>query len=82
MWQSMPGLIHPALPCSLRKDILRWVGHAIRMPAHRLPRQILNGQPLDGHRSAGGQKTRYKDHLKTLLKKCNIKTTSTRVPGC
>ena len=43
------------------------------MPAHRQPQQILYGLLLDGQRSAGGQKKRYKDHIKTLLKKCDIK---------
>ena len=60
----------------LAQKHLRWVGHVIRMPAHRLPRQILYGQLLDGQRSAGGPKKRYKDHLKTLLKQCNIPPTA------
>ena len=60
----------------LAQKHLRWVGHVIRMPAHRLPRQILYGQLLDDQRSAGGPKKRYKDHLKTLLKQCNIPPTA------
>ena len=63
----------PSITVLLGQKHLRWVGHVIRMPAHRLPRQILYGQLLDGQRSAGGQKKRYKDHIKTLLKKCDIK---------
>ena len=35
---------------------LRWLGHAIRLPDHRLPKQILYGQLLEGNRSAGGKK--------------------------
>ena len=54
---------------------LRWLGHAIRLPDHRLPKQILYGQLLEGNRSAGGPKKRFKDHSKDLLKKCNIQPT-------
>ena len=66
----------PSIAVLLAQKHLRWVGHVIRMPPHRLPRQILYGQLLDGQRSAGGQKLRFKDHLKTLLKKCNITPTA------
>ena len=55
---------------------LRWLGHAIRLPDHRLPRQILYGQLLEGNRSAGGPKKRFKDYSKDLLKKCSIQPTS------
>ncbi|KAL6480025.1 hypothetical protein MHYP_G00110580 [Metynnis hypsauchen] len=43
------------------------------MSYNRLPRKVLYGQLDHGQRSAGGQKKRYKDQLKTALKKCNIK---------
>ncbi|XP_076036971.1 uncharacterized protein LOC143022573 [Oratosquilla oratoria] len=51
---------------------LRWVGHTIRMPENRLPRQMLCGQLSSGSRSVGGPKKRYKDHCKDLLIKCNV----------
>ena len=54
------------------KRQLRWVGHVIRMPENRLPKQLLFGELTEGHRSVGGQKKRFKDHLNALLKKCNI----------
>ena len=50
----------------------RWVGHVIRMPENHLPKQLLFGELFEGHRSVGGQKKRFKDHLNALLKKYNI----------
>ena len=51
---------------------LRWLGHIIRMPHSRLPHCVLYGQLRLGHRSVGGQKKRFKDHIMSILKKCNI----------
>ena len=51
---------------------LRWLGHVCRMEDSRLPRTILYGELTTGHRSAGGQKKRFKDHLKMTLKRCGV----------
>ncbi|KAI8519108.1 hypothetical protein Bbelb_023650 [Branchiostoma belcheri] len=51
---------------------LRWAGHVIRMPGNRLPRHILYGELTNGSRSVGGQHKRYKDNLKSNLKKCGL----------
>ena len=61
-----------SIEATLAKRQLRWVGHVKRMPEHRLPRKVLYGQLKDGQRSQGGQRKRYKDHIKTTLKACNI----------
>ena len=50
----------------------RWAGHIVRMPNHRLPKQIFYGELWDGKRKVGGQKKRYKDSLKATLKELQI----------
>ena len=55
---------------------LRWVGHTIRMPEYRLPRQMLYGKLAEGSRHRGGPCKRYRDHIKATLKLCNIPSDS------
>ena len=57
----------PTIESMLLHRQLRWLGHIIR-----LPHCVLYGQLRLGHRSVGGQKKRFKDHIKSILKKCNI----------
>ncbi|KAL1255534.1 hypothetical protein QQF64_013595 [Cirrhinus molitorella] len=45
------------------------------MPEHRLPRQVLYSQLMGAKRSAGGQKWRFKDYTRDLLKRANIPIT-------
>ena len=56
----------------ITKRQLRWLGHVIRMPDNRLPKQVLYGQLKNGHRRPGGPKKRFKDQVKSSLKKCKI----------
>ena len=53
---------------------LRWTGHVKRMPDERLPKKVIYGELQDGKRSQGGQKKRFKDTHKALLKDFNIPT--------
>ncbi|KAJ3581699.1 hypothetical protein NHX12_016361, partial [Muraenolepis orangiensis] len=62
-----------SIEATITQHQLRWLGHVVRMPSNRLPGRVLYGQLHHGRRSAGGQKKRYKDQLKTALKKCKIR---------
>ena len=62
----------PTIEFMLLHRQLRWLGHVIRMPHSRLPHCVLYGQLKLGRRSVGGQKKRFKDHIKSILKRCNI----------
>lgn len=61
-----------SIEAQIAKRSLKWIGHVIRMQDNRLPKKVLFAELAQGTRSAGGQKKRYKDHLKTTLKACNI----------
>lgn len=56
------------MEAAMAKKHLRWIGHTIRMPDHRLPRQVVYGQLRGAKRSAGVQKQRFKDYTRDLLK--------------
>ena len=62
----------PTIESMLLHRQLRWLGHVIGMPNSRLTHCVLYGQLRLGHRSVGGQKKHFKDHIKSILKKCNI----------
>lgn len=61
-----------SLESMIVKNRLRWAGHLVRMPNHRLPKQILYAELENGKRSQGGQRKRFKDCLKDNLKRCHI----------
>ena len=48
------------------------LGHIMRMPENRLPRQLLVCAPSRGRRSAGGQKLRWNDQVLRDLQSCNL----------
>ena len=62
----------PTIESMLLHRQIRWLGHVIRMPHSRLPHCVLYGQLRLSRWSVGGQKKRFKDHIKSILKKCNI----------
>ena len=62
----------PTIESMLLHRQLRWLGHDIRMPHSRLPHYVLYGQLGLGHRSVGGHMKCFKDHIKLILKKCNV----------
>ena len=62
----------PSIESMLLHNQLFWLGHVIRKRHSRLSHRVLYGQLRLGHRSVGGQMKRFKDHIKSILKKCNI----------
>ena len=62
----------PIIESMLLHRQLRWLGHVIRMPHSRLPHCGLYGQLRLGHGRVGGQKKRFNDHIKSILKRCSI----------
>ncbi|BHF81993.1 hypothetical protein SprV_0802512900 [Sparganum proliferum] len=55
---------------------LRWSGHLVRMDDERLPKRLFYGDVATGSRRQGGQIRRYKDTLKSSLKRLQINPTN------
>nr|VZI34994.1 unnamed protein product [Spirometra erinaceieuropaei] len=53
----------------LRQPQLRWSGHLVRMDNEGLPKRLFYGDVTTGSRRQGGQIRRYKDILKTSLRR-------------
>ena len=66
----------------LIKAQLRWSGHLVRMPDERLPKQMFYGELKHGKRSQGGQRKRYKDCMKSSMKKFNIDSNNWEETAC
>nr|VZI30939.1 unnamed protein product [Spirometra erinaceieuropaei] len=60
----------------LRQMQLRWSGHLVRMDDERLPKRLFYGDVATGSRRQGGQIRRYKDTLKSYLKRLQINPTN------
>ncbi|BHF82670.1 hypothetical protein SprV_0802580900 [Sparganum proliferum] len=54
----------------------RWSGHLVRMDDERLPKRLFYGDVATGSRRQGGQIRRYKDTLKSSLKRLQINPTN------
>ena len=56
-----------SLAYAMRRHKLRWLGHVLRMPDHRLPKRVLLAQPASGWRKArGGQKMTWQRDMKKM----------------
>nr|VZI40685.1 unnamed protein product [Spirometra erinaceieuropaei] len=60
----------------LRQMQLRWCGHLVRMDDERLPKRLFYGDVATGSGRQGGQIRRYKDTLKSSLKRLQINPTN------
>nr|VZI19567.1 unnamed protein product [Spirometra erinaceieuropaei] len=60
----------------MRQMQLRWSGHLVRMDDERLPKRLFYGDVGTGSRRQGGQIRRYKDTLKSPLKRLQINLTN------
>ncbi|BHF79473.1 hypothetical protein SprV_0702259300 [Sparganum proliferum] len=60
----------------LRQMQLRWSGHLVLMDDERLPKRLFYGDVATGSRRQGGQIRRYKDTLKSSLKRLQINPTN------
>ena len=58
----------------LKKAQLRWCGHVARIEDYHLPKQLFFADLSQGKRHMGGQKKRYKNTLKALLKTFSVPT--------
>nr|VZI42937.1 unnamed protein product [Spirometra erinaceieuropaei] len=60
----------------LKQMQLRWSGHLVRMDDERLSKRLFYGDVATGSRCQGGQIRRYKDSLKSSLKRLQINPTN------
>ena len=56
----------------LLQSQFRWVGHIVKMPDFRIPKQSFFGQLASGCRLQGGPVRHYKDSLKINLRACDL----------
>nr|VZH96743.1 unnamed protein product [Spirometra erinaceieuropaei] len=66
----------------LRQMQLRWSGHLVRMDDERLPKRLSYGDVAKASRRQGGQIRRYKDTLKSSLKRLQINPTNWEELAC
>ena len=57
-----------SIEAMLLKSFLRWTGHVIRMEDHRIPKQLLFGELVQGYRKQGRPCKSFKDTVKAGLK--------------
>jgi len=62
----------PSIYTMLMQAQLRWAGHVVRMPDHRLPKRLFFGELTQGKRGLGCPKKRFKDCIKSSLRAFEI----------
>ena len=62
-----------SLEATVARHRLRWSGHVVRMEDDRLPKSLFYGELQQGARPRGAPKKRYKDYVKSTLKKAGIR---------
>ena len=62
----------PGIEALLLQAQLGWCGHLVQMKDVRIPKAVFHGQLKEGSSTAGGQKLRFIDTLKSNLKSCSI----------
>ena len=66
---------------TLRLHRLRWLGHVLRMPSHRIPSRTLFAEPSANWRKArGGQRMTWQKDMKNVTKPLG-QTGAIRLPG-
>ena len=60
------------LQAILQRTQLRWAGHVVRMPEHRLPKAAMFGELASGHRIRGAPRKTYRAQLKKTIRTCNL----------
>ena len=58
------------------KSQMRWIGHVRRMGDTRIPKAMVYGQLKSGTRREGRPLLRFKDNLKSYMKKCHMESSS------
>ena len=61
-----------SIEAMLLKSCLRWTGYVIRMEDHCIPKRLLFGELVKGHRKQGRPCKRFNDTVKAGLKWCGI----------
>ena len=65
-WQERAGIF--SMYTLLKQRRLRWLGHVVRMADGQIPKDLLYGELVQGHRPRGRPQLRYKDICKRDLK--------------
>ncbi|BHF59041.1 hypothetical protein SprV_0100199600 [Sparganum proliferum] len=75
-WVPDADILEPteilSIYATLRQLHPRWIGHLVPIDDEQLPKRLFFGDVATGPRRQGGQARRYKDTLKTSLRRLQI----------